>query len=120
MVLKTGSLTELTNQVAPSTGFLSHQFPQASNGSSYRVFAFYQRLTLNRNIPPAKNITATIFGNGSFTVDHFDPRGAKVLTDFWEQHILTNGVRELLSQVGHVGEFIQFLCFDQKLAYEDM
>ncbi|KAF4547294.1 Hypothetical protein D9617_47g010620 [Elsinoe fawcettii] len=36
-------------------------------------------------------------------MDHFDPKGAVVMTDFWDGYILPNGTKELLSQVGNSG-----------------
>lgn len=38
---------------------------------------------------------------GSFTVDHFSARGAKVVTDFWEKYLLTNGTKEALMKIGN-------------------
>lgn len=37
--------------------------------------------------------------NGSWTVDHFSARGARVLTDFWETNLLVDGTREGLQEV---------------------
>lgn len=46
------------------------------------------RLAGEDRIPP-------IFQNGSVAVDHFSAVGAKVLTDFMEDYVLLDGVKEL-------------------------
>ncbi len=105
LVLEDGTLSELTDSVSPD-GLLTHAFPSATDGQSYRLFAFYQKHTLTRNLAQPKPITKTIFDNGSFTVDHYSARGAKTVTDFWERYILINGTKELLMQVGNSGKFL--------------
>lgn len=46
----------------------------------------------------------SIFRNGSYAVDHFSSRGAEAIARFWEKHILTNGVDELLKKAGGYGK----------------
>lgn len=101
LVLKHDTLTEVTAHVS-SSGVLNQQFPTAGN-ASYIIFAFYQRQTLAKILDPEKPNPKTIFDNGSYLVDHYSGRGAQTVTKFWEQSVLTNGVRELLSQVGNSG-----------------
>jgi hypothetical protein len=36
----------------------------------------------------------------SYVVDHFSQAGTKAITDFWDQHILSPAIRELLQQAG--------------------
>ena len=48
--------------------------------------------------------------NGSFAVDHFSTLGAKVTTDFLEQYVLVNGVKELMEEVGNYGDIPLFLA----------
>lgn len=45
----------------------------------------------------------TIPQNGSWAVDHFSSLGAETMTNFWAEHILQNGTRELLMEVGSYG-----------------
>ncbi|GAW23685.1 hypothetical protein ANO14919_132600 [Xylariales sp. No.14919] len=45
----------------------------------------------------------SIFGQGSYVVDHFDQKGAKVSIKFWEEYVLDDQLRELLKKVGHDG-----------------
>lgn len=100
--LKNASLREWTALVSPS-GRLQLNVPAAS-GRGFRLFAFYQHLTLHKNVPSTTNATTTIFDNGSFAVDHFSARGAQTVTRFWEQHILTEDVKELVRAVGNYGK----------------
>jgi len=39
--------------------------------------------------------------NGSWAVDHFSARGAQLATKFWEEHMLNDGVLELVQEVGN-------------------
>lgn len=75
-----------------------------TNGSEYKLFAFYQKRTLSKSLPVSTNTTHTIFDNGSYTVDHYSATGAQTTTKFWEEYILTDGVKELLMQVGNYGK----------------
>jgi hypothetical protein len=111
LVLKNGTLTDISKHVSTSTGFLSTKLPSSKSGR-YRLFIFYQRRTHNHNIVAPESVTKTIFDNGSFTVDHFSARGAQTVTKFWEQHILIDGLKELLQEVGDCGESYQssLLC----------
>ncbi|KAE8339446.1 hypothetical protein BDV24DRAFT_152798 [Aspergillus arachidicola] len=100
LVLEHESLTDITDHVSED-GQLSIHFPTYSNGGGHRIFAYYQKRTLNRNLHFTNNATATIWDNGSFAVDHYSSRGAQTVIDFWESHILIDGIKELLMEVGH-------------------
>ncbi|BAE63556.1 unnamed protein product [Aspergillus oryzae RIB40] len=100
LVLEHESLTDITDQVSED-GQLSIRFPTYSNGFGHRIFAYYKKRTLNRNLHFTNNATATIWDNGSFAVDHYSSRGAQTVIDFWENHILIDGIKELLMEVGH-------------------
>lgn len=103
LILKYDTLTEWTDDVS-SYGHVSLKFPTVENGLRYQLFAFYQHLTLHKNLDITSNNTRKVFENGSYAVDHFSARGAKTVTKFWEEHILTNGVKELLMEVGNYGQ----------------
>ena len=88
----------------------TYQFPAGSAGESYVVFAYYlvhtgfmeQRSPLSV-IPgvPQSPVTSYV-QNGSWVVDHFSTKGAKLVTDFWEQHLLNGSdTAQLLKQVGN-------------------
>lgn len=85
-----------------SDGQVRLSFP--ADGSHYRLFAFYQRLSGHKNLdfPPAKN--NTIFDQGSYATDHFSGKGAEVVARFWEEHILIHGVAELIAKAGNYGK----------------
>ncbi|CAL5865932.1 uncharacterized protein PFLUO_LOCUS138 [Penicillium psychrofluorescens] len=100
LTLKNGTLKEWTCHVS-STGHVSLELPAAK--SPYRLFAFYQFQTHKKNLDYSANVSETIFDSGSYTVDHFSARGAHTTTTFWEEHLLKDGVQELLMDVGHYG-----------------
>jgi hypothetical protein len=106
LTLKSGTLKEWTQHVS-STGHVSLKLPAAK--SPYRLFAFYQFQTDEKNLDYSANASETIFDNGSYTVDHFSARGAHTTTRFWEEHLLKDGVQELLMNVGHYGKYILYL-----------
>lgn len=84
------------------------QFVPSRN--TYRLFAFYQSRTHEKNLDYARNVLTTIFDNGSYAVDHFSPRGAQTVINFWEQYILTDEVTSLLKDVGRYGMYLSMLC----------
>lgn len=100
LTLKNGTLTDWAKNVS-SGGSVSLNLPATHN--TYRLFAFYQFLTHEKNLEYSKTPAKTIFDNGSYVVDHFSPRGAQVTTKFWEKYILPGGVKELLMEVGNYG-----------------
>lgn len=75
------------------------------------LLAFYQFLNHDKNLEISTNVSGSIFDNGSYVVDHFNPRGAKVVTKFWEQHLLKGEAKELLMKVGNYGWSTLFFDF---------
>ncbi|KAE8137002.1 hypothetical protein BDV38DRAFT_293566 [Aspergillus pseudotamarii] len=100
LVLEHESLTDITDQVSED-GQLSISLPTDRDGVGHRIFAYYQKRTLHKNLHFTNNATTTIWDNGSFAVDHYSSRGAQTVIDFWESHILIDGVKELLMEVGN-------------------
>lgn len=102
LVLDDASLQDVTHNVS-SDGILAMQ----SSGSSRNlyVFSFYQKRTLHKALKVESNRTDTILANGSFVVDHFSKEGAKTVIDYWNNHILTEDIRQLLGDVGNYGMF---------------
>ncbi|KAL3473422.1 hypothetical protein BJX99DRAFT_261351 [Aspergillus californicus] len=94
------SLTQRTSKVDAS-GHVKLSFPDPPQGSHYRMFAFYERLAGYKNLQFPSDRHTTIFDNGSYAVDHFDAKGASVVTQFWNQYILTDEVTGFLNQVGN-------------------
>lgn len=103
LVVDHESLSDITTQVT-STGHLSATFPKQPSGIGYRIFAYYQKRTLNKNLNFENNQTATIWDNGSYIVDHYSAAGAQTVIKFWEEYILIDGLKEMLMEVGHYGE----------------
>ncbi|KAF3389216.1 hypothetical protein F1880_004296 [Penicillium rolfsii] len=102
LVIDKESLTDITDQ-ASKTGHLSFTFPRNTEGVGNRIFAYYQRQTHHKNLEFTNNSTATVWDNGSYAVDHYSARGAQTVIDFWEKHILVDGIKELLMEVGNCG-----------------
>jgi hypothetical protein len=100
MTLRKDSLVDLTSTVLDN-GQVNIDVPGSSG--TYQLFAFYQRLTLAKNLDWSSNDTDTIFDNGSYIVDHFSARGAQTTIQFWEKYMLVDGIDELLMSVGNFG-----------------
>lgn len=102
-VLAPESLQVQTKQVSVN-GTARISFPQKEEGQHYRLFAFYQKLSGNKNLQFTTSLNDSIFDSGSYVVDHFDRKGAETVINFWEEHILVDGIREQVQRVGHYGE----------------
>ena len=68
-----------------------------SDHDEYVLFALYERFTNQRS---CVGVPTDPIGNGSWVTDHFSPAGAKLTTEFWEEHLLDSEVRSLLKSVG--------------------
>ncbi|KAJ0417245.1 hypothetical protein BJY00DRAFT_325726 [Aspergillus carlsbadensis] len=99
-ILDHKTLTEQISRV-DKHGNVSLHLPNAPSGTHYRLFAFYERLAGERNLRFPFTRNDSIFDSGSYTVDHFDARGAAVVKGFWQDHILTDEVAALLSRAGN-------------------
>ncbi|WAO90241.1 Hypothetical protein NCS54_00766100 [Fusarium falciforme] len=98
--LKADSLKRHLQGFDENTGHFKISLPRAPTGTHYRIFAFYERLSGYRNLHFESSRHETIFDNGSYAVDHFDRAGAQVVIDFWQQHMLVDGIPELLHKAG--------------------
>ncbi|KAI7909971.1 hypothetical protein M9X92_011356 [Pyricularia oryzae] len=87
------SLVDLSANV--SDGRLTWQAP--TDHDEYVLFAIYERYTNQRS---AAGIPSDVIANGSWVTDHFSAAGAKLVSQFWEQNILSSEIRELLEAVG--------------------
>lgn len=105
MVLRNSTLEDLSDKVSPSTGRLVTRFPRPCGVGRFRIFAFYERRTEAKNLSfnNSNNATGTIWDHGSYAVDHFSARGARVTTDFWDEHILSD--REIKAKLRLVGNY---------------
>lgn len=99
------TLNEVTERV-DQQGHVKLSLPKAPNGSHYRLFAFYERLSGHKNLKFDSTQHITIFDNGSYAVDHFSSQGAAVVGRLWEKHILKGRVPMLLAKVGNYGKFL--------------
>jgi hypothetical protein len=98
------SLMDITSTVN-SDGSVNVKFPANTVGAGYVVYASYYELSGARACIPGQD-PKNFIQNGSFAVDHFSVQGAKVTTDFLEQYILINGVKELFQEIGNYSKRI--------------
>ncbi|PVI04053.1 hypothetical protein DM02DRAFT_694583 [Periconia macrospinosa] len=84
-VLEENSLINLTN--ITNEGTLTWTAPEGNE--TWIIFSIYERYTNQRSCVSIANAT-TALGNGSWMVDHWSARGAKLTTDFWDQQILSD------------------------------
>ncbi|KAL4940392.1 hypothetical protein BDV06DRAFT_230334 [Aspergillus oleicola] len=97
------SLIEHTSGVNSLTGHVQLMFPRAKGNEYYRIFAFYEKLSHQKNLEfeSTRVQDGSIFANGSFAVDHHSARGAQTMTDFWEKYMLDGEVLDLIQQAGN-------------------
>jgi hypothetical protein len=110
--LSASSLTDVSAQVDTS-GHLRYNFAAANitNGTaqSHVIFGIYLQHSRYRaqqgplEIKGPQTKPESWINNGSWAVDHFSALGARVITQFWEDHILNNGTRELMQEIGNFG-----------------
>ncbi|KAL3461690.1 hypothetical protein BJX64DRAFT_300077 [Aspergillus heterothallicus] len=105
VTLAADSLIDITSNVT-SNGHLSISFPKGK-GIENVVFVIYEH-TFRHAVyqsPSAlggpQGEPTSFFNNGSWVVDHFSAKGARVTADFWEKYLLNNGTRELIAEVGN-------------------
>jgi hypothetical protein len=111
--LNHATLAEQT-QLVGDGGIVKLSLPVAANGTHYRLFAFYERLSGHKNVAFPSNVHDSIFDSGSYAVDHFDTKGASVVTQFWDKRILTDEVLDLVKRVGNYGTAL-YLFSQRKL-----
>lgn len=107
--LSADSLTDVTGQVDGS-GRLHLDFSRlniSTTAENHIIFAIYLYKSHYRaqqgplEIKGQQSVPQSYIGNGSWAVDHFSALGARVMTKFWEEHILNNGTKNLLQDVGN-------------------
>lgn len=119
-VLAPESLLDQTNKVSVN-GTIQTSFPRQEEGQHYRLFAFYQKLSGNKNLQFTTSSNGSIYDAGSYVVDHFDEKGAETIINFWEEHILVDGIREQVQRVGHYGKSLSAtLMVSRALSYHFM
>ena len=89
--LEQASVDDVTSQV-DAEGDLHYEFP-GDAGTTYALIAFYQTAAGNS----LSGYTAT---GRNYEVDHLSVAGAKASTDYYDEHILTPGVRRLIGEIG--------------------
>ncbi|OJI95758.1 hypothetical protein ASPVEDRAFT_57912 [Aspergillus versicolor CBS 583.65] len=105
VTLAADSLVDITSKVS-SDGHLSINFPE-SDGIEHVVFVVYEHLFHHGVYQPPSLLggpqgkPTSFLNNGSWVVDHFSEKGARVTTDFWDKYLLGNGTRELIAEVGN-------------------
>ncbi|KAK3074977.1 hypothetical protein LTR53_002146 [Teratosphaeriaceae sp. CCFEE 6253] len=107
VTLSAESLTDVTDQVT-ADGHLRLDFSTTNaTGIGHTLFAVYLFHTDYRaqdgplDLGGPQTAPQSWLQNGSWSVDHFSSLGAKVITDFWDQHVLSNSTKESLKAVGN-------------------
>jgi hypothetical protein len=104
-VLAVSTLEDVTDMVTVD-GQLTIELPEPTK-YNYILFSIYliHSNFMAQNSPPLmlgpQTTPETWVQNGSWAVDHFSARGAKLAAQFWEEHILTDGVLDLVKEVGN-------------------
>jgi hypothetical protein len=93
------SLADVTSLV-DSKGYIKVSPKEVPDAQYYVIQAYYAVQPLGRELAAWTSNPQTIFQNGSVAVDHFSAVGAKVITDFMENYVLLDGVKELFQLVG--------------------
>jgi hypothetical protein len=101
--ISANSINDITTQVRRD-GSISLKVPLNETVQNYFLWASYFKLSSTRAAVPGQN-PQSFLQNGSFAVDHFSARGAKVTTDFLEKYVLVDGVKELMQEVGKYSTF---------------
>ncbi|KXH29506.1 hypothetical protein CSIM01_06239 [Colletotrichum simmondsii] len=99
-----GSLVDLTSNATAELGSIAFALsPLTDPSHSWQLFAFYQYQTHFQNLAYQSGSNHGVWTNGSYAVDHFSHQGAQTITRFWDEHILVDGIEELLKDVGNYG-----------------
>ncbi|KAJ4220296.1 hypothetical protein NW760_012216 [Fusarium oxysporum] len=76
------------------------QAPKAAPGATWRIMGWYERFTNQRSIDGPSD-AKTYLQNGSWIVDHFSAAGARIMDQFFDDHIVPEqSDRDLLASVG--------------------
>jgi hypothetical protein len=93
------SVTDVTQSIHPN-GTIRAAVSAVENAQSYLLYAAYARRSYARACIASSANPQDLLQNGSLAVDHFSAAGAKVSTDFLEEYILVDGIKELMQEVG--------------------
>lgn len=104
-VLDVSTLKDLTGDVSED-GQLSFTLESTSDYnwilfSVYLIHSDFQAQASPLKMEGPQTAPESWIQNGSWAVDHFSPRGAQLSHKFFEEHILTDGVLELVQEVGN-------------------
>ena len=98
------TLRDVTSDVTPS-GHLTLDVPSGNYTwtlfSVYLIHSNWQAQDSPLLMDGPQTAPESWVQNGSWSVDHFSARGAQTAIKFWEEHVLIDGVRELVQEVGN-------------------
>lgn len=98
--IASSSLTDVSDLVQ-TNGSITVTAPTVEGATSYFLMASYYSRSYSRACVPSNPNPQNILQNGSFAVDHFSPVGAQLTTNFLEEHILVEGILDLIREVGN-------------------
>ncbi len=109
ITLAASSLRDVTSKVR-TDGHLRLNYQCLTNqpsGTERIIFAVYLYKLNARNQVPSTVLRGpqtppqSWLYNGSWIVDHFSSKGAKVMTDFWEENLLDDDIKNKIRAVGN-------------------
>lgn len=96
------SIIDVTSQVQQDGSIVVNEnSTMAPNALENILYVSYARRSYSRACIPSSEAPQNILQNGSFTVDHFSATGARVTTEFLENYVLVDGVKELMMDIGN-------------------
>lgn len=100
-----GTLVDLTGDVSKD-GKINFTVPSSSEYNwilftAYLIHSHWQAQDSPLLMDGPQTTPKSWVENGSWAVDHFSARGAQTAIKFWEEHVLTDGVLELVREVGN-------------------
>lgn len=102
--VRIGKVIDILSQVDNESRSLEWTALTSTNGTAWRIMAWYQRFTNQRSVAGGSN-PRNYIQNGSWIVDHFSAAGSNLMTNFYDDVIVpTQEEKDLLAQVGNYGK----------------
>ncbi|KAH1379329.1 hypothetical protein KXX49_006926, partial [Aspergillus fumigatus] len=87
------------------TAVIAYQVRNGSSSGDFKIVDLdpLSFVDLSAKVKDGGLNPTTVIGNGSWVVDHFDAMGARLITDFWDHHILSD--EQTLTFLQEVGQY---------------
>ncbi|MGX6449269.1 glycosyl hydrolase, partial [Patulibacter sp. S7RM1-6] len=103
-MLDRSSVRDVTDRVA-ADGTLDWTAPD--DGGTWTVIAFRQTASGQTGSPYTAPNADTFASGKGYVVDHLSTDGARLTTDYWDEHLLTPEVRQLVDDLDQGTEFFE-------------